>query len=221
MIREVVQGVYLLSGFPNYMINYYIVGDVLLDAGVRRDKNPILKASKTHTIKAHALTHVHPDHQGASHEVCQALNIPLWCSEAEIDAMESGDMSQQIPTNLITRVQNQIWTGDAHPVARGLKEGDSVGDFIVLETPGHSPGHLSFWREHDKVLITGDVATNISFITTREGLHEPPTLFTMNIEQNRQSLKKLAKLNPKTLLFGHGKPLMDGAKFVDFVALLG
>lgn len=218
MIREVVQGVHLLSRFPNYMINYYIVGDVLIDAGVRRDENPILKASKTHRIKAHALTHVHPDHQGASHTVCTALNIPLWCSEAEVSAMETGDMRQQIPTNLITRVQNQIWTGPAHPVTKGLKEGDSVGDFIVLETPGHSPGHLSFWRERDKVLITGDVATNISFITTREGLHEPPTLFTMNIEQNRQSLRKLASLKPKMLLFGHGKPLLDGEKFVDFVA---
>ncbi|HRF94164.1 MAG TPA: MBL fold metallo-hydrolase, partial [Aggregatilineales bacterium] len=217
----VLDGVYLISGFPSYMINYYLVGDILVDAGVRRDKNRILNIAKTHPIKAHVLTHVHPDHQGASHAVCEALNIPLWCSDTEVTAMETGDMSQQIPTNVITRVQNKIWTGPAHPVAKGLREGDSVGDFTVLETPGHSPGHLSFWRERDRVLITGDVAANINFFTTREGLYEPFSIFTMNSEQNRQSLHKLASLKPKTLLFGHGKPLLDGAKFVDFVATLG
>jgi len=215
-MREITTGVYQLSTAPMQLINLYLVDDTLIDAGIRSDKKKILKALNGHTIKQHALTHVHPDHQGASHEVCEALDIPLWCSEIEITAMETGNMDSQIPSNLITTVQNQFWTGAAHPVEKGLKEGDRVGSFTVIETPGHSPGHISFWRERDRVLIAGDVAHNINFLTLQTELGEPPDMFTMDSELNRQSLRKLADLNPAIVLFGHGKPLLDGAKFVDF-----
>lgn len=202
------------------MINAYVVGDVLIDAGIRSYKKRILKSLQGHRIAAHALTHVHPDHQGASHEICQTLNIPLWCSVDEVYAMESGDMSNQIPTHLITRFQNTFWTGAPHAVDKGLKEGDSVADFEVIETPGHSPGHLSFWRERDRTLIVGDVARNINFLTMQQELGNPPGMFTMDAARNRESMLKLAALNPKTLFFGHGKPIMDGQKFVDFVQSL-
>ena len=66
----------------------------------------------------------------------------------------------------------------------------------------------------------GDVARNINFLTLQEELGEPPEMFTMDVAQNRESLKKLADLNPKTILFGHGKPLLNGSKFVDFVSRL-
>jgi len=219
-MQEIVTGVYQISGFPNHVINMYLVGDVLIDAGVKRDHNRILKALNGHSVVAHALTHVHPDHQGATHTVCEELQIPLWCPIHEVDAMERGDMSQQIPDNLITRTQNRFWTGAAHPVEKGLQEGDRVADFVVVDTPGHSPGHVSFWRESDRTLITGDVARNIDFVTLMAGLAEPPQIFTMDSEKNRESMRKLAALNPKTVLFGHGKPILDGAQFVDFVQRL-
>lgn len=220
-MREIIEGVYLLSGFPEYLVNCYLVGDVLIDAGIRSDEQRILKALKNHQVRIHALTHVHADHQGASHAVCEALKIPLWCPEAEVAAMETGDMNQQIPVNLITRFQKQFWLGPAHPVAKGLREGDQVGDFVVIETPGHSPGHVSFWRERDRVLIAGDTARNVSFLTLQTGLGEPPAVFTMDAERNRQSMRKLAALNPRVILFGHGKPVLDGTKFVDFVQGIG
>lgn len=219
-MREIVDGVYQLSGFPNNLINMYLVGDILIDAGIKSYHQRILKDLGSHKITVHALTHVHPDHQGATHTLCETLNIPLWCSADEVDAMETGDFSQQIPKNLITSVQHHIWTGKPHPVSRGLQEGDDVADFVTIETSGHSPGHLSFWRESDRTLIMGDVARNINFLTLQEELGEPPEMFTVDIIQNRESLKKLADLNPKTILFGHGKPLLDGAKFVDFVSRL-
>src|SRR5690606_7310298 len=102
--------------------------------------------------------------------------------------------------NLITRFQKQFWLGPAHPVAKGLREGDQVGDFVVIETPGHSPGHVSFWRELDRVLIAGDTARNVSFLTLQTGLGEPPAVFTMDAERNRQSMRKLAALNPRVIL---------------------
>jgi hydroxyacylglutathione hydrolase len=215
-MREIAKDVYQISGFPQHMINMYLVGDVLIDAGIRGDLPRLLRLLRGRNIRAHALTHVHPDHQGASHGVCDALNIPLWCSEGEIGAMESGDLSAQIPANALTWLQERFWTGAAHPVAKGLREGDLVHDFTVIETPGHSPGHLSYWRERDRTLIVGDVARNIDFLTLQPGLAEPPALFTMDAARNRQSLRRLAELHPRVVAFGHGAPMLDGARFVEF-----
>ncbi|HEX2619169.1 MAG TPA: MBL fold metallo-hydrolase, partial [Phototrophicaceae bacterium] len=165
---EIAPNVYLLRGMPDYLINVYLIGDVLLDAGTRPATSGILRQLKGQKITAHALTHVHPDHQGASSAVCDTLHVPLWCGENEVEAMESGDMSNQIPRNAVTRMQNVVWTGPGHPVAKGLREGDCVGGFTVISTPGHSPDHLAYWRERDRLLIAGDTTRNIDFLTLRE-----------------------------------------------------
>ena len=91
--------------------------------------------------------------------------------------MSSGDLSAQIPRNLITRIQERFWVGPAHPVARELREGDQLGEWTVIETPGHSPGHVVFWRESDRTLIMGDVLVNMNLLTTAPGLAEPPRQF--------------------------------------------
>ena len=40
-------------------------------------------------LSAHALTHAHPDHQGSSHAICERLQIPLWCGQDDVHAMET------------------------------------------------------------------------------------------------------------------------------------
>jgi glyoxylase-like metal-dependent hydrolase (beta-lactamase superfamily II) len=109
-------------------------------------------------------------------------------------------------------MQQKYWAGKGHTVDRTLKENDWIGSFRVIETPGHSSGHLSFFREKDGVLIIGDVATNMNFITTIKGLHLPPSLFTSNKAENISSLNKLARLNPKLICFGHGPVLQNTNK---------
>ncbi|MBK9746586.1 MAG: MBL fold metallo-hydrolase [Anaerolineae bacterium] len=213
---EVAPNVFLLNGTPNYLVNVYLVCDVLIDAGTKMAQRGLLRQLKGKRISKHVLTHVHPDHQGASKSICEGFSIPLLCGESDAPAMESGDMRGQIPRNLITQTQDIFWTGPAHPVERTLHEGDLVAGFTVIETPGHSPGHLAYWRESDRTLILGDVAANIDFLTLKTRLGEPPTIFTQDIPQNRASARKLADLHPQTILFGHGQPLYDGGRFVDW-----
>jgi glyoxylase-like metal-dependent hydrolase (beta-lactamase superfamily II) len=117
-------------------------------------------------------------------------------------------------------VQRRFWTGPAHPVARALVEGDEVAGFTVLETPGHSRGHLAYWRESDRVLILGDVLTNIDLRSGIPGLHEPPAMLTPDPARNRVSARRLAQLRPRLACFGHGAPLRDPGKLADFVARL-
>ena len=106
-------------------------------------------------------------------------------------------------------------------VARSLREGDVVGPgFVVLETPGHSPGHVSYWRESDRTLVCGDVLFNMNIVTTARGLREPPAMFTPDPARNRDSARRLAALEPELVLFGHGPPLRDPSILKEFVDAL-
>ena len=77
-MREVADDVWVLSSFPPNSINAWVAGDVLIDAQTRRDGKKIVKQIGDRKLSAHALTHAHPDHQGASHHVCTTLGIPYW-----------------------------------------------------------------------------------------------------------------------------------------------
>jgi hydroxyacylglutathione hydrolase len=161
------------------------------------------------------LTHAHPDHQGASREVCERLGVELWCGERDADAMESGNLGQK--DHLINKVITWAWAGPPHPVARRLHEGDEVAGFTVLDVPGHSPGHVAYWRESDRTLVAGDVLNNMDVRTGIPGLHEPRKEFTTDPPLNRESARRLAALEPALVCFGHGAPLRDTRKLVEFV----
>jgi hydroxyacylglutathione hydrolase len=220
-MKQLAEGVFMLSGSPPNVINVYVADDVLIDAATMRAEKRIFKQIEGKTINAHALTHVHPDHQGCSHVVCERLGIPLWCGQDDVPAMETTGsvVGEKIPT-WMKRVQERWWVGPPHPVSRVLHEGDEVAGFTVLDTPGHTRGHVSYWRESDRVLILGDVLNNMNLMTGIPGLNEPPTLFTAEPERNRASIRRLAALRPSLALFGHGAPLRDPDKLAAFAAKL-
>lgn len=220
-MRQLAEDVHLLRGWPPNAINVYLIGNVLVDAATRQGERRIMRQLSAHTLSAHALTHAHPDHQGSSHAICERLQIPLWCGQGDVPAMETpgGVYNSQAPTWL-NRLQRRFWTGPPHPVARALVEGDVVASFTVLETPGHSRGHVAYWRESDRVLILGDVLNNMNVITGIPGLHEPPAVFTPDPARNRASARRLAALRPQLTCFGHGAPLRDPGRLADFVARL-
>lgn len=216
---KIAQDVYHIPVMPRNSINCYLIDDVLIDAGIRTSHRIISDALKGKTVAAHALTHAHADHQGSSRHICEQFDIPLWCSLQEIPHAETGEATKEYPNqkHIVTRLQKKYWAGGGFKVTRTLKEGDMVGSFKVIETPGHSSGHISFFRERDGVLIVGDTLVNMNLLTTLKGLHEPPALFTTNREQNIESILKLFSLNPSILCFGHGPALYDKGEFREFV----
>jgi hydroxyacylglutathione hydrolase len=218
-VKQLADDVQLLHGWPPNAINVYLVGDVLIDAATRQGEQRIMRELAGRKLSAHALTHAHPDHQGSSHAICERLQIPLWCGQGDVPAMETpgGVYDSQAPS-WVNRLQRRFWTGPAHPVARALVEGDEVAGFTVLEVPGHSRGHLAYWRESDRVLILGDVLNNVNVMTGIPGLHEPPSVFTPDPARNRRSARRLAALRPQVACFGHGPPLRDPGRLAEFVA---
>jgi glyoxylase-like metal-dependent hydrolase (beta-lactamase superfamily II) len=220
-MTELAPGVHLLTGFPKYGINWFLVEDVLIDAGGKPDKRRILKQLHGRKVTAHALTHAHPDHQGSSHAVCTELGIPFLVPEKDVAAAEDPEqIKARQPDAFLPKLMQALFAGPGHKVDQVLHDGDEVAGFRVIDTPGHSAGHVSYWRESDRVLIAGDVINTMHpFLMTR-GVREPFEVFTPDPAENRRSIKKIAALEPALVLVGHGPPLRGPQKLTEFAASL-
>ncbi len=212
-MKQLTDGVWQLSGFPADNINKYLVGDVLIDAGTALEAKRIARDLEGREVSAHALTHAHFDHYGSSHAICERLGIPLWCGAADVAAVEAGKM--------VAKGGRMVPAAKAHRVERALSEGDEVAGFVVLDTPGHAPGHVSYWRESDRVLLCGDVMWGYNPFRMGGPLREPFGFVSPDPELNRASARRLAELKPALVCFGHGPPLREPAKFAAAVAKLG
>jgi hydroxyacylglutathione hydrolase len=215
---ELAPDVWQFRGFPPHAINFYLVGDVLIDAGTRWDRRKIERQLQGRRLSMVALTHCHPDHQGMVDYLCRTHNLPLACPAGDVAAMEGREPMQ--PQSPFLAVSKRLFSGPPHKVDRVLNEGDEVAGFRVIAAPGHTAGHVIFFRESDRVAIAGDVLRNMSYLTTLPGLREPPAFFTVDVELNRQSIRRLAELSPSLVCFGHGPPLRQPELLQKFVERL-
>ena len=213
-MRSVADDVFQLPLIPRNGINAYLIDDVLVDTGIKQSAGKIAGMLEGRSISAIALTHAHGDHAGGMKRLAAQLGVPVWCGAADREAAETGKpvLSPGLKRPGLSVIANGAGGFDGAPIARVLAEGDALSaGFTVLDTPGHSPGHISFWRESDRTLICGDVFFNMHLLTTVPGLREPPDLLTIDPAQNRDSERKLAALEPHTVGFGHGPVLDDDA----------
>jgi hydroxyacylglutathione hydrolase len=218
-LKYLAPGVWRLKEAPRPLINVYLAEDVLVDAGRRWDKRRIFSELEGREISMVALTHVHPDHQGCAKAVCEARGVPLACHADDVDAME-GRRPVAASPKPVAQAFGKMWTGPPHEVDRVLQEGDEVAGFRVVHAPGHAPGEVIFFRDSDRVAICGDVIRNITYVTLRTKLAEPPADLTPDPAENRRSIRKLAELNPSLILPGHGPAVTDIAAFERFVSSL-
>ena len=217
-MRQISPNVWQLSGFPPNVINVYLIDDVMIDAATRWSGGRILRQIGDRKLSMLALTHVHADHQGVARAICERYQIPLACHTADVPAMQGS--RPVVPDNFAIRAATRIMGGPPYPVARVLSDGDEIAGFRVVHAPGHTPGHIILFREHDRVAIVGDVLNGMNLATAWPGLHEPPGFFTADATENRRSIRRLADLEPRVLCFGHGPPLYDMKAFDLFIKKL-
>jgi glyoxylase-like metal-dependent hydrolase (beta-lactamase superfamily II) len=209
-MKELAPGVHQLRGLIPNAINTYLVDDVLIDAATRLSSRRMLRELVDRPLSLLALTHVHPDHQGAAHAICEARGIPLACHSAGVGAMQGEEGApEQGRSTAISKPVVALWEGPPHPVSRVLDDGDEVAGFRVIHAPGHAPSEVIFFRDSDRVAICGDVVNNVDFLTGRIRVGEPPGIFTPDPELNRASIRKRAELEPSLVCPGHGPPFSD------------
>jgi len=211
-LHELAPGLGLARGGPGRTLNIYLLGEVVIDSGVRWSRQRLQRQLAGRRIAAHVLTHAHFDHAGSSAWLCRTFDVPLWCGAGDAAAISSGRVDTH-GTPLLNRLQRTLFPVAAHPVTRALYEGDVVGGFEVLEVPGHSPGALAFWRERDRVLVCGDVLANLGLRPGRVRLALAPTVLSSDAAQNRRSAVRLAELRPRLACFGHGFATTDPGRF--------
>ena len=205
---------------------------VLIDAGVHGTYHTILGAAEKRFGKdsrpaAIVLTHGHFDHVGALKDLAEHWDVPIFAHEMELPYLD-GRSSYPPPDptvggGLMSTLSRFYPRGpiDVKPWLRPLPADGSVPvmpDFRWIPTPGHSPGHVSFWRESDRSLIVGDafITTNqesaYAVMTQEPELHGPPMYYTPDWQSARRSVEKLEALEPELVIPGHGRA-MAGPEF--------
>lgn len=217
------------------IVNLYFYGQpgagdrewVLIDTGLPGAAGAIKRAAEqrfgpTSRPAAILLTHGHFDHVGTVQELAEHWDAPVWAHEMELPYL-TGQSSYppSDPTVGGGGMAALAWTYPRRPIDLGdrvqaLPEDGSVPEmpgWWLFHSPGHTPGHVSFFRETDRVLISGDAVITtkqesvIAALTQRPEVHGPPAYFTPDWESARQSVTLLAALEPEVLAPGHGVPL--------------
>ena len=213
-MKQTAEDVFILKVFS--LRDQRLPAEILIDSGTR-SRLPHPPSTHESVLTARSRT-IRPP--GSSHRFASGWAYRLVQRSRHRRDGEPGEMMARMPRHWLSGSIGPVWAGPPHPVARRLREGDQVGSFVVIESPGHTAGHVSFWRESDRILILGDVIANLNIFSGMVMLREPERFFSLDPAQNRRSARRLIELEPKLVCFGHGPPLRDTQRFVDYVEKL-
>ncbi|MHA6252824.1 MBL fold metallo-hydrolase [Oceanobacillus sp. CAU 1775] len=218
--------------YTNQIVNICVVGDkaddwVLIDAGMPESAEEILKAveerfGENSKPKAIILTHGHFDHVGSVVELVKKWGVKVYAHEAELPFL-TGKQSYPKPDGSVegglVAKMSPIFPNEPVDLGSNVEALPSDGsiphlpEWKWLHTPGHSPGHVSLFREKDRTLIAGDAFVTVKqeslykVMTQQIEINGPPRYLTTDWKAAWDSVKKLAALNPRVAVTGHGQPL--------------
>jgi hydroxyacylglutathione hydrolase len=216
--ERIAAGVWIVrGGFPAREMNVYLIEDdgraTVFDAGIASMAPAVRSAAaRLGGVRQVVLGHADADHRGSA----PGLGAPVYCHPDEVEAANSDppfrpyfDLSQLAPHGrfLLPRLL-PVWDGGAVEIAGTVKEGDEIAGFRVIEIPGHAPGQIALFRERDRLALATDCVYTLD---PQTGIHGKPRVplpaFNFSTQQARESIRKLASLEPSQAWFGHGKPL--------------
>jgi glyoxylase-like metal-dependent hydrolase (beta-lactamase superfamily II) len=220
--EKVADGVWLLRGDLRRSMNIYFLeeegGVVQFDAGSKAmTKAARATGERLGGVKRIVLGHAHADHRGTA----PSLGVPVHCHPDEVADAESDaaiapymDISQlpAAPARWLYPFLLRRWDGGAVKIDGTIAEGDEVAGFRVIHFPGHAPGLIGLWRESDRLAIVSDVVYFIDSVRLGKPLPEgeasvPHPAWAWDHQKAKDSVRKLAALEPKVVCAGHEKPL--------------
>lgn len=204
-------GGYLVKITRLGMMNCFLVreddGFTLVDTLMSGSAEGILAAAKQmgSPIRRILLTHAHVDHVGSLDKLHELLPDAQVAISARDARFLRGDMSLD-PNEPQDKLRGGYTPCKTVPDLL-LNAGDRVGSLEVIASPGHTPGHISFFDVRDKTLIAGDAYTTTAGISTGgvfRLLFPLPAMATWHRETGVRSAEALIKLQPSQLAVGHG-----------------
>jgi glyoxylase-like metal-dependent hydrolase (beta-lactamase superfamily II) len=201
----------------NSFVNLYLIieddGLTLIDSGLSRSGPKLVLETiqnlgrKPGDLKRILITHSDPDHTGGAAELKRVTGASILASQHEAEAMAQGiagrpannpvigfmmNLMMKIPPQ---RADDTLKNAQILPVLDGLQ---------VIATPGHTPGHLSFYLPQRRVLFAGD-----SLMAMGGKLNFSDGPFTWNLERGKESVRAQSKLDVDAVCCGHG-PVVRG-----------
>lgn len=215
-MRAIIPGLYTFDRL--ILGRVYLLDDEdglrLVDTGIGLAANRILdqltaSGRRPTDVREIWLTHAHPDHVGSLGKLKAVTGAQIVASAVEKPIVEGvvpvprpDPASLPLPARLIPSSETRY---KGLSVDRTVEDGEVLaGGWSVVATPGHAPGHISFWHAQKRALILGDVLMNVA------GLHFPLASATVDMEQNARSLRRLLDLDAQVVCFGHGQPILQG-----------
>jgi glyoxylase-like metal-dependent hydrolase (beta-lactamase superfamily II) len=228
-VRTLIANVFLVEGEQGW---------VLVDAGVRGTASLISRTAERlfggSSPVAIVLTHGHFDHVGALGALARRWNVPIYIHRLEMPYV-TGRSAYPPPDptvggGLVSAMSPLFPRGpyDFGSRVHMLPEDGTVPglpEWRWIHTPGHSPGHVSLFRDADRALIAGDavVTTRQESLTSvalqLERVWRPPAYYTSDWEAAGMSVHALAALAPEHLATGHGR-ILHGQSMRDRLARL-
>jgi glyoxylase-like metal-dependent hydrolase (beta-lactamase superfamily II)/predicted ester cyclase len=218
--KLVAEGVWVLQGQPG-RCNVYLLengggegGVTMFDAGARTMTRAVARAgAKLGGITQIVLGHGHTDHRGTA----PGLGAPVLCHPEEVQDAEGSGGFRYWPEGLVglPAPQRQIhrmlhrYAFDGGPVkiSGTVSEGDEVAGFKVIDLPGHAPGLIGLWRESDRLALVSDCFYTTDMWGRGCDPHVPESTYNYDTDQARQSMRKLAEMEPAAAWPGHAHPI--------------
>lgn len=212
------------------IVNIIFVGNpennhfVLVDAGMPNSAEEIISITEERfgegsRPKAIILTHGHFDHVGAIIELVKHWQIPVYAHELELPYLTGKksypDADPSVEGGLVAKM-SPYFPNEAIDISQHVEKLPQDGsvphmpDFSWIHTPGHTPGHVSLFRERDRTLIAGDAFVTVKqeylykVYTQEQEISGPPRYFTPDWKAAKNSVITLAALKPTVAVTGHG-----------------
>lgn len=220
-LEKIAEGVWLLRGDFRGEMNVYFLEDgdgvVQFDAGTKAmRKKARAAAAELGGVKRVVLGHAHADHRGTA----PYMDAPVLCHPDEkIDAESAASLApyfdlSQLPVRWVRWIYPFLlrhWDGGPVRIADSVIEGDEVAGFQVLHFPGHAPGLIGLWRESDRVALVSDViylvdSGRLKSLPPGEA-SVPHPAWAWDHSRSKESVRRLAALEPRLVGAGHGAPL--------------
>lgn len=197
---------------------------VLVDTAIPGTAGMIVKSAderfgSNSKPKAIILTHGHFDHVGTVKSLAATWDVPVYAHELELPYLD-GTASYPPPDprvggGMMAKMSRFFPRGpvDISQWLHVLPEDGSVPfmpDWRWIHVPGHTPGQVALWRESDRTLIAADAFVTTAqesvyaALTQKPEMHGPPMYYTQDWQASRESVRRLAALEPEYVITGHG-----------------